>query len=198
MARMHDPQSIVLTSAISEVFLRRLAKQGYIRYTEGSDIVETREDLIEDGNPDGGGLKEMDEKLKKWVFALYVQEYVSQLNEEISLLCDLICLVVSKISRIWSFIALAALVWCSSYPAQQACLVSYQYFLCATSTYSRRDQREIRPCLGIAFWWRSMLSLFLLKKANSSFLFPASIIQFAQNFVGYDGWYLTDPPPSRM
>ena len=65
MARMHDPQSIVLTSAISEVFLRRLAKQGYIRYTEGSDIVETREDLIEDGNPDGGGLKEMDEKLKK-------------------------------------------------------------------------------------------------------------------------------------
>lgn len=65
MAKMHDPQSIVLTSAVSEVFLRRLVKQGYIRYTEGSDLVETREDLIEEGHSDGGGLKEMDEKLKK-------------------------------------------------------------------------------------------------------------------------------------
>ena len=65
MAKMHDPQSIVLTSAISEVFLRRLTKQGYIRYTEGSDLVETREDLVEEGYSDGGGLKEMDEKLKK-------------------------------------------------------------------------------------------------------------------------------------
>jgi ribosome-binding ATPase YchF (GTP1/OBG family) len=54
----------VLTSAISEIFLRRLAKQGYVRYTEGSDIVDTREDLIADGDPDGGGLKEMDEKLR--------------------------------------------------------------------------------------------------------------------------------------
>jgi len=39
-----------------------MAKQGYIRYVEGSDIVETREDLIADGDPDGGGLKELDEK----------------------------------------------------------------------------------------------------------------------------------------
>lgn len=66
MAKMHDPQSIVLTSAISEVFLRRLVKQGYIRYTEGSDLVETREDLIEEGHLNGAGLKEMDEKLKKY------------------------------------------------------------------------------------------------------------------------------------
>ncbi|KAL4879370.1 P-loop containing nucleoside triphosphate hydrolase protein [Aspergillus karnatakaensis] len=63
IAKMQDPQSIVLCSAISEVFLRRLAKQGYIRYTEGSEFVDTREDLIADGDPDGGGLKEMDEKL---------------------------------------------------------------------------------------------------------------------------------------
>ena len=67
MSKMHDPNSIVLTSAISEVFLRRLAKQGYIRYVEGSDFVETREDLIEGGDANGGALKEMDEKLKKWV-----------------------------------------------------------------------------------------------------------------------------------
>jgi hypothetical protein len=61
---MQDPHSIVLCSAISEVFLRRLAKQQYVKYVEGSEFVDTREDLIEMGEPDGGGLKEMDEKLK--------------------------------------------------------------------------------------------------------------------------------------
>jgi ribosome-binding ATPase len=65
IAKMHDPKSIVLCSAISEIFLRKLAKQGYVRYVEGSEFVDTREDLIEMGDPDGGGLKEMDEKLKK-------------------------------------------------------------------------------------------------------------------------------------
>lgn len=64
IAKMQDPQSIVLCSAISEVFLRRLAKQGYIKYIEGSEFLDTREDLIDMGDPDGGGLKEMDEKLK--------------------------------------------------------------------------------------------------------------------------------------
>ncbi|OCK82569.1 P-loop containing nucleoside triphosphate hydrolase protein [Lepidopterella palustris CBS 459.81] len=64
IAKSQDPKSIVLTSAISEVFLRRLAKQGFVKYTEGSEFVDTREDLIEAGDPDGGGLKEMDEKLK--------------------------------------------------------------------------------------------------------------------------------------
>ncbi|KAF9886306.1 hypothetical protein FE257_011565 [Aspergillus nanangensis] len=63
IAKMQDPQTIVLCSAISEVFLRRLAKQGYIKYIEGSEFLDTREDLIEMGDPDGGGLKEMDEKL---------------------------------------------------------------------------------------------------------------------------------------
>ncbi|KAJ9191810.1 hypothetical protein DTO166G4_330 [Paecilomyces variotii] len=64
ISRMQDPKSIVLCSAISEVFLRRLAKQGYVKYVEGSEFVDTREDLIEMGDPEGGGLKEMDEKLK--------------------------------------------------------------------------------------------------------------------------------------
>jgi ribosome-binding ATPase YchF (GTP1/OBG family) len=54
----------VLTSAISEVFLRKLAKQGFIRYTEGADYLDTREDLIEQGDLEGGGLKELDEKLR--------------------------------------------------------------------------------------------------------------------------------------
>lgn len=64
IAKIQDPQSIVLCSAIAEVFLRKLAKQGFIRYVEGSEVIDTREDLLEMGEPDGGGLKELDEKLK--------------------------------------------------------------------------------------------------------------------------------------
>ncbi|CAZ81751.1 unnamed protein product [Tuber melanosporum] len=64
IAKQRDPNTIVLTSAISEVFLRKLAKQGYVRYVEGSDFVDAREDLVADGDPDGGGLKELDDKLK--------------------------------------------------------------------------------------------------------------------------------------
>ncbi|KAI9722159.1 MAG: hypothetical protein M1828_004841 [Chrysothrix sp. TS-e1954] len=64
ISRMRDPKSIVCCSAISEVFLRRLAKQGYVKYVEGSEFVDTREDLLEGGDASGGGLKELDEKLK--------------------------------------------------------------------------------------------------------------------------------------
>ena len=64
VAKTQDPKSIVLCSAISELFLRKLAKQGYVRYVEGSDCVDTRQDLLQRGEADGGGLKELDEKLK--------------------------------------------------------------------------------------------------------------------------------------
>ena len=64
IAKAELSDRIVLCSAISEVFLRRLVKQGFIRYFPGSEFVDTREDLIEQGEEDGGGLKEMDEKLK--------------------------------------------------------------------------------------------------------------------------------------
>lgn len=64
IARQHPPASIVLCSAISEVFLRRLVKQDYVRYVPGTDIVDTRDDLIEAGDPDGGGLKPLDDKLR--------------------------------------------------------------------------------------------------------------------------------------
>lgn len=64
IAKMEDPNRIVLCSAMSEIFLRKLAKQGYIRYTEGSEFVDTREDLIADGDPEGGELKELDDKNK--------------------------------------------------------------------------------------------------------------------------------------
>lgn len=61
----HDPhpERLVLCSAISEVFLRRLAKQNYIRYIPGSEFVDTYSDIVEQGEADGGGLKEMDDKL---------------------------------------------------------------------------------------------------------------------------------------
>lgn len=62
IAKMQDPNKIVLCSAISEIFLRKLVKQGYIQYTEGSEFVDTREDLVENGDPKGGGLKELDDK----------------------------------------------------------------------------------------------------------------------------------------
>ena len=55
----------MLCSAISEVFLRKLNKQGFIRYSEGSEVVYSREDLIEEGDETGGGLKELDDKLKE-------------------------------------------------------------------------------------------------------------------------------------
>ena len=64
IAKLNDAKTLVLCSAISEVFLRRLTKQGFVKYTEGSEFVDSREDLIDGGDPDGGGLKEMDEKLK--------------------------------------------------------------------------------------------------------------------------------------
>lgn len=64
IAKAHDSNRIVLGSAISEVFLRRLAKQGFIKYNEGDEFFDTREDLLENGDPTGGGLKELDEKLK--------------------------------------------------------------------------------------------------------------------------------------
>lgn len=64
IAKMQDPNSIVLCSAISEIFLRKMTKQGYIKYVEGSEFVDTREDLIEQGDPTGGNLKELDEKNK--------------------------------------------------------------------------------------------------------------------------------------
>ena len=64
IAKVQPPEKIVLCSAISEVFLRKLTKQGYIKYREGADIVDTRDDLIEAGDPEGGGLKELDEKLR--------------------------------------------------------------------------------------------------------------------------------------
>ncbi|KAH3685776.1 hypothetical protein WICPIJ_003239 [Wickerhamomyces pijperi] len=47
----------VLTSAITEVFLRKLVKQNYIKYEEGTEFIDTLEDL-----PDSE-LKPMDEKL---------------------------------------------------------------------------------------------------------------------------------------
>ncbi|PQK13473.1 hypothetical protein BB8028_0004g04040 [Beauveria bassiana] len=62
IAKMQDPASIVLCSAVSEIFLRKMAKQKYIKYVEGSEFVDTREDLIEQGDPDGGGLRELDDK----------------------------------------------------------------------------------------------------------------------------------------
>lgn len=65
IAKLFPDTPLVLTSSISEVFLRRLAKQGYVKYTEGSEFVDTYEDLVADGDASGGGLKPMDDKLRQ-------------------------------------------------------------------------------------------------------------------------------------
>lgn len=64
IVRKYPDSPIVLTSAIAEIFLRKLNKQKFIRYRAGADYIDTRESLIEDGDPTGGGLREMDDKLK--------------------------------------------------------------------------------------------------------------------------------------
>ncbi|KAI3402704.1 hypothetical protein KGF56_004585 [Candida oxycetoniae] len=48
----------VLTSSITEVFLRKLAAQNFIKYIPGTEFVDTKEDI-----PDDPNLKPMDEKL---------------------------------------------------------------------------------------------------------------------------------------
>lgn len=67
IAKQQPAEKIVLCSAVSEIFLRRLAKQGYIKYKEGAEYLDTREDLIEQGDADGGDLKQMDDKLAERV-----------------------------------------------------------------------------------------------------------------------------------
>ncbi|CAI5760174.1 unnamed protein product [Candida verbasci] len=49
----------ILTSSITEVFLRKLANQNYIKYDSGTEFIDTKEDL-----PDDPDLKDLDEKLK--------------------------------------------------------------------------------------------------------------------------------------
>lgn len=56
--KKHPDSKAVLTSAITEVFIRKLAKQGYVIYEEGTEFLDTKDDL-----PDSD-LKELDEKLR--------------------------------------------------------------------------------------------------------------------------------------
>jgi ribosome-binding ATPase YchF (GTP1/OBG family) len=57
--KKHADSKAVLTSAISEVFIRKLAKQGYLNYEVGTEFLDTKDDL-----PDSD-LKELDEKLRQ-------------------------------------------------------------------------------------------------------------------------------------
>ncbi|ORY73680.1 P-loop containing nucleoside triphosphate hydrolase protein [Protomyces lactucae-debilis] len=64
IAKHQDPESIVLTSAVAENLLRKLAKQRFIRYEEGTEFVDTKEDL---GPDEADTLLEMDERTKQRV-----------------------------------------------------------------------------------------------------------------------------------
>lgn len=54
----HPELKCVLTSSLTEILLRKLASQNYIRYDSGTEFVDTAEDLPDEG------LREMDDKLK--------------------------------------------------------------------------------------------------------------------------------------
>ncbi|KAJ3157502.1 hypothetical protein HK101_001414, partial [Irineochytrium annulatum] len=46
ICRKYDNSKIVLTSAASEIFLRKLQKQGFVRYYEGTDRFDLQEHLV--------------------------------------------------------------------------------------------------------------------------------------------------------
>jgi len=62
--KKYDESRIVLTSALSELFLKKMHKAQYIRYHEGTDKFDALEDLSEEEQA-ALQLKEMDEKTKK-------------------------------------------------------------------------------------------------------------------------------------
>lgn len=43
--KKHADSKAILTSAITEVFIRKLVKQGYVKYEEGTEFVDTKDDL---------------------------------------------------------------------------------------------------------------------------------------------------------
>lgn len=59
IAKHNDPRTLVLTSSITEIFLRKLARQKFIKYEEGTEFADTIEDL----GPECG-LRDMDERTK--------------------------------------------------------------------------------------------------------------------------------------
>lgn len=59
IAQKADPSSVVLTSSITEIFLRKLSKQKFIVYEEGSEFIDTIEDL----GPESG-LRDLDERTR--------------------------------------------------------------------------------------------------------------------------------------
>lgn len=63
ICQKYPQDKIVLTSALAEIFLRKLAKQGIIRYSEGDEFFLTKEEE-EEIPPGKAELKELDEKTK--------------------------------------------------------------------------------------------------------------------------------------
>eukprot|EP01117_Protostelium_nocturnum_P009887 TRINITY_DN3522_c0_g1_i5.p1 TRINITY_DN3522_c0_g1~~TRINITY_DN3522_c0_g1_i5.p1 ORF type:complete len:255 (-),score=24.87 TRINITY_DN3522_c0_g1_i5:395-1159(-) len=59
ICQKYSPDNIVCTSALAECFLRKMAKEGYIKYTEGSEFFDTFED---EGNGEKK-LRQADEKI---------------------------------------------------------------------------------------------------------------------------------------
>lgn len=59
ICKKYDENKIILSSALAECFLKKMRKDGFIRYSEGEETFETAED------EPNGSLKPLDEKMKK-------------------------------------------------------------------------------------------------------------------------------------
>jgi len=57
-------KNVVLGSALAECFLKKMRKDGYIRYKEGSEFFDTAEDDEENPQEDRPKLKPLDDKIK--------------------------------------------------------------------------------------------------------------------------------------
>eukprot|EP00127_Corallochytrium_limacisporum_P001801 Clim_evm8s84 gene=Clim_evmTU8s84 len=64
MFARYDNDRIVLTSALAEAYLRKLRKQGYVKYLEGDPDFATKDELTED-DLDYKDLKPIDDKNRK-------------------------------------------------------------------------------------------------------------------------------------
>lgn len=81
----------VLTSALTEVFLKKLADQNYIKYEEGTEFVDTLEDLPDSGlKPLDGVLQERIESIRDLVLYRFGSTGVVQVLQQAAASLDLI------------------------------------------------------------------------------------------------------------
>lgn len=90
MLRYQKEHKMVITSAVTEVFLRRLKKQNYIRYEEGTEFVDTCEDDPDQLKPLDKNVLQKIDKIRDLVLYRFGSTGVVQVLQEATGLLDLI------------------------------------------------------------------------------------------------------------